>query len=107
MPSRDDSDLYTGLNPVASRRVRHDRQEHSDEKERQRAEAFKNGELIIEQLTTNEADLADRVFTLIDNADKEEDVRAKLMALRMERERIRIHKATFERLLKPVGGRHE
>lgn len=100
MSSRDDSDLYTGLTSIAANKVRQERKERADNTERKRAEAFKNGELIIEQLNKDEADLTSRVFNLISNADTEEDVRAKLMALRMERERIILHRATFERLLR-------
>lgn len=100
MSSRDDSDLYTGLTSIAANKVRQERKERADNTERKRAEAFKNGELIIEQLNKDEADITSRVFNLISNADTEEDVRAKLMALRMERERIILHRATFERLLR-------
>jgi hypothetical protein len=98
--SRDDSNSYTGLRSVAADRIRKERVTRANVKEQRKAEAFKNGELILDQLTKDEADLVTRVFSLIDNADKEEDVRAKLLALRLERERIRIHRANFEYLLK-------
>lgn len=101
--SRDDSDLYTGLSSKAFTRVKTEKKLRRDDTDGKRTEALKNGQLIIEQLNKDEADLTSRVFNLIDNSDKEEDVRAKLLALRMERERIVLHRATFERLLRPKG----
>lgn len=98
--SRDDSNSYTGLRSAAADRIRKERSTRANVKEQRKAEAFKNGELIIEQLNKDEQDLIARVFNLISNADTEADVRAKLLAFRMERERIIMHRATFERLLK-------
>lgn len=102
--SRTDDDLYTGINSASFATVRKKRTDVAEEKEKQRVDAFKNGALILEQLDKDEADLATRVFYLIDNADKEEDVRAKLLALKLERERIIVHRAQFERLLRPKKG---
>ena len=96
---RDDSDLYPGVSSASFASVREKRQKSLEKRSELDAEIFKNGKLVIAEIDKEMKDIVNKLSLLIDNADTEESVKAKLMAMQLYRSYLSNFKRRVDKVL--------
>ncbi len=94
--------LYTGVTSKSFAQVKEKRSELTRQKMQLKAEAFKNGHLIIEKLDGELDNVIDKLWTLTDAKDTEEHIKASLIALRLYKDYLTGLKSEIVMLLRPA-----